>query len=113
DGLGGEVLDQFNLFIGEGTYLLPVNEDGANQLLLSKHWHADCGSRSTKLGRQADRSVFRGIGSMNDLFRAHGTIEQSAWCRANRQALPLSFGQLRRCANPRGKVKDLAFEAEQ
>jgi hypothetical protein len=38
--LGGEVLHQLNLFVGEGADLLAIEHDGANQLLVLKHRYA-------------------------------------------------------------------------
>jgi hypothetical protein len=41
DGLGGEILHQLDLFVGEGPNLLTVDDDGANQRILFEHWHDD------------------------------------------------------------------------
>ena len=37
DGLGGEVLDQLDLLVGERPHLLAINGDGADQLVLLEH----------------------------------------------------------------------------
>ena len=41
DGLRGEVLHQIDLLVGEGTHLLAVDEDRADQLVLFQHRHGD------------------------------------------------------------------------
>ena len=41
DGLGGEVLDQLDLLVGERPNLLAVDDDGADQLVLLEHRHAE------------------------------------------------------------------------
>src|SRR6516165_10564453 len=93
--------------------LLPIYDERADQLIVLEHWHADCGSRSAEFCGQADRSGFRGVGSMNELFRAHGTIEQATWCRSSQENLPLSLGQFRRRTKLRRQVECFAVEAEQ
>src|SRR5262249_58887033 len=100
------------LLIGERAHLLPVDEDGADQVIVLEHWHADCGSCPAELGRQTDSSIFGSISSVNDLFRTHGTIEQATWCRSSQQASPLSFGQFRRRTNFCGYVERLTVETE-
>ena len=40
DGLGGEVLHQLDLLVGERTHLLAVNADGADQLVILEHRNA-------------------------------------------------------------------------
>src|SRR5262249_54288036 len=111
-GLSGEALDQFNLLLSKWTHLLPVDEDGADQVVVLEHRDDDLSSRAAELGRQADRSGFRGVGSVDDLFRAHGPIEQATWCRSGAQASPLSFGQFRWRPNFRDQV-ELAVESKQ
>ena len=44
DGLGGEVLDQLNLLVGEWPYLLAVDGDSADQLVLLQHGYSKHGS---------------------------------------------------------------------
>src|SRR3974377_1934360 len=41
DGLGGEVLYQFNLFLGEWADLLAVNTNGTDKLVFFEHWHSE------------------------------------------------------------------------
>src|SRR5215471_2014461 len=53
DGLGREVLHQFNLFIGEGTYLCAIDEKGTKQLIVLEHRHRDGRSRTAVSERGA------------------------------------------------------------
>ena len=43
DGLRGEVLDQLDLLVGERAYLLPVDENGADHLVILQHRHHEKG----------------------------------------------------------------------
>src|SRR5262249_14545493 len=36
-GLGGEVLDQFDLLVGEAAYLLPIYANSTNKLIILQH----------------------------------------------------------------------------
>ena len=51
DGLGGEVLHQFNLLICEWPHLLAVNDNCADHLVVLNHWDSDQTSRASKLDR--------------------------------------------------------------
>src|SRR5262245_6018486 len=52
-GLCGEVLHQFNLFIGEGAYLCAIDEKGTKQFIVLEHRHRDGGSRTAVSERGA------------------------------------------------------------
>ena len=41
DGLGGEVLHQLDLLVGERPHLLAIDDDGADQLVILEHRHRD------------------------------------------------------------------------
>ena len=41
DGLGGKVLDQIDLFVGERLYFLAVDDDAPDHLAIPEHRHAD------------------------------------------------------------------------
>ena len=41
DGLGGEVLHQLDLLVGERAHLLAVDDDGADQFVVLEHRHGD------------------------------------------------------------------------
>src|SRR6516162_10638408 len=49
-GLGGEVRDQRDLLVGEWLNFLPEYNDGADQHIVSKHWHCNDGSRAGEPG---------------------------------------------------------------
>src|SRR6516165_3600036 len=49
DGLGGEVLNQLDLFVGERAHLLAEDVDDANQLIFMEHWDAENAAIAAKL----------------------------------------------------------------
>src|SRR3974390_1080799 len=53
-GLGGEILQQLDLLVGEGAHLLAVDGDGADQFVFLEHWYGENGA-STSLLDQANR----------------------------------------------------------
>ena len=46
NGLGGEVLHQFDLLLGERTYLLAIDRYNPNQIAFLEHWNGDLRSSS-------------------------------------------------------------------
>ena len=59
DGLGGEVLHQLDLLVGERTHLLAIDDDGADQLVLLEHRHGEHGASAAELdGCDDDRIAF-------------------------------------------------------
>ena len=58
DGLGGEVLDQLDLLVGERPHLLAVDGDGADQLVLLEHRHDEQRARA-RGDRQRDERGWR------------------------------------------------------
>src|SRR5215831_11394776 len=46
DGLGGEVPDQLDLFLGERTHFLAVDDNGANDVVFFQHWHPNQSPRT-------------------------------------------------------------------
>ena len=58
DGLGGEVLYQLDLLVGERPHLLAVDGDGADQLVLLEHRHGKNGAGAGELD-QRDQSADR------------------------------------------------------
>ena len=49
DGLAGEIGEQRDLFIREGTNFLTEDRDDPNQFIVLEHRHIDCGPNATKL----------------------------------------------------------------
>src|SRR5262245_5618380 len=58
DGLGGKVLNQLDLLVGEWQDLLAIYANRTNQLVFFEHWHVEYGSGASKR-RQAPARVFR------------------------------------------------------
>ena len=56
DGLGGEVLDQLDLLVGERTNLLAVDGDRADQLVLLEHRHGENGPHAAEFDGSDDRT---------------------------------------------------------
>ena len=59
DGLGGEVLHQLDLLVGERAHLLAVDDDRADQLVVLEHRHGEKGARAAEL----DGATMRGLRS--------------------------------------------------
>ena len=55
DGLGGEVLHQLDLLVGERAHLLAVDGDGADQLVVLEHRHARAASGRRRVQRRRPR----------------------------------------------------------
>jgi hypothetical protein len=71
DGLGREVLDQFDLLVGEGAHLLAVDTHGANQLVLLEHRHGQKRSGAGELSKRFIWPFRREVGNMDHLLCAH------------------------------------------
>ena len=54
DGLGGEVLHQLDLLVGEWPHLLAVDGDRADQLVLLEHRHGEKRPSAAELGAGDD-----------------------------------------------------------
>src|ERR1700693_3884677 len=52
DGLGSEVLHQLDLLVGEGTNLLPIDDDGADQHIVIEHRYREVSSRAGGVGQE-------------------------------------------------------------
>ena len=48
DGLGGKILDQLDLLVGERPHFLAVNNDRADQFVLLEHRHPSTRSSATE-----------------------------------------------------------------
>src|SRR5262249_16020518 len=75
DGLGGEVLNQLYLFVGERADFLTIDDDCANQLVFLEHGNGNQGSCASRLdqsdnaGITSDLGLIRGeIGNMQYFF---------------------------------------------
>src|SRR5262245_3459430 len=76
DGLGGEVLNQLYLLIGEWLPLLTVNDNRADQLVVLQHRRGSKSPRATQFGEVPERPIFnpilyfRDVGDVCDLPRS-------------------------------------------
>ena len=76
DGLGGEVLHQLDLFIGERPDLLAIDDDGADQLVLLEHRYKQSASERRQIRRGLPRRgsrlsitlLRREVGNVDDLL---------------------------------------------
>src|SRR5262249_50536572 len=57
DGLRGEILDQFDLLVGERTHLLAIDADSANQLAVLKHRYNEQCSGTAQLNGGDGRRI--------------------------------------------------------
>jgi hypothetical protein len=60
--LGGEVLDQRDLLVGEGTYFLPINTDNADEFVFFEHRHEEKGARAAHIGHCDYRRIVFDVG---------------------------------------------------
>ena len=70
DGLGGEILHQLDLLVGERPDLLAVNDDRADQLVFLQHRHGQQRARAAEFRRWVTRA----------LPRTCPRSERPAWC---------------------------------
>ena len=70
DGLGGEVLDQLDLLVGERANLLAVDGDRADQLVLLEHRHGETVRRraSSTVATTGSRSIVGRLGLMSAMW---------------------------------------------
>ena len=110
-GLGGEVLHQLDLLVGEGPDLLAVDDDGADQFVVLEHRDTDnrCAPRHAwpmvlDLGPPT-------VGRMRNHFRSRDTAEQAASV-LERAELSLEFDQRRRRTHASNAVEQFAVVSE-
>src|SRR6185295_11118403 len=92
--LRGEVLEQLDLSLGEGTHLLAVDDDGADEFFILEHRHSDkrtraClfdGDDTQRLARSID-SIRLEIRDMEHLLFADNAAETGVRAWANRSVL--------------------------
>ena len=85
DGLGGEVLEQRNLLVGERPDLLAVDGDGANQLVLCAAFRLrpGAGTRTGSVARRAveyRRAAHRAVPAQASLPRTSNRRSRSPAC---------------------------------
>src|SRR5262249_6688516 len=62
DGLGGEVLDQLDLLVGEWAHLLAIHANRANEFTFLKHWHYRIGPYACDFDKVNHPVVFCDVG---------------------------------------------------
>src|SRR5262249_25925783 len=109
----GECLDQIYLLIVEGPDLLPIDSDGANQVVLLEHRHDQKRSSPGNLGNRLI-GIFRSdVGDVCDLPGVSDTVEDTGRAtRRNRIALAISGPRLR-CIVQRDVPEYIAFVEQQ
>ena len=62
DGLGGEILYQLDLLVGEWPYFLPKNDEGADILIVLQHRHTENCPRTNGFDEGHDAGIAHKIG---------------------------------------------------
>src|SRR4029453_13873142 len=109
DGLGCEILNQLDLFVGEGTDFLTIDAYGSHQCFTLKHRYAQKRSGPTRCYEGNHSQVAFNIGRLsgevadvNDFTRGSNSGERTSRIHAK-----LKFGTL---SQPNGIRKRTAFE---
>src|SRR5262245_30220036 len=95
DGLGGEILNQLDLLVGERLRLLAVNDNRADQLVVLEHRRGSNRSCTTQFGEVPQRPIFnvtrlcRDVGDVCDLPRPSPLWVKSSHMRY-KSACPLT-----------------------
>ena len=110
--LRGEILHQLDLLVGEGTHLLAVDNESADQLVVLEHRHAQCRSRSTQFGRRARSGTRRIILDMGDGVGPGDLLKNAPRLRPKRSAAPQELVELARCVQLGHRMEQIAIEAE-
>src|SRR5262249_36701653 len=113
DGLRGEILDQIDLLIVEGSDLLAIDSDRTNQVVFLKHRHDQKRASSGNPGYRRI-GIFRSdVGDVCDLSRVSDAVEDTSRAtRRNRIALAISGPSLR-CIVQRNVPEYIAFVEQQ
>src|SRR6516225_787586 len=111
DSLGGEVLDQLNLLVGERLNLLVIDVDGANQAALLEHWNRQQSSITAELNGGAQQRIAldvsllpRNVGDLHYLPCLEHTAKARARAGTDRSALTI-LGVGRRRIIERSRMK--------
>ena len=88
DGLGGKVLHQRNLLVGERPHHLAIDDNGADELIIFEHGYDEFGPRAGGIGKCYDEAIAvevalvkPKIGNMDDLFAFNDAVERGAGVR--------------------------------
>src|SRR5215475_10881648 len=120
DRLGGKILDQLNLFVGERARLLTVNDDRANQLVLFEHRYRNQRSGTSNFDNCHKRGLAfevrllcPDVGNVLQLLR-RGQAEKWIICTRADHWVALPYrGECRRCAVHRNGAKRASVVQQQ
>src|SRR6516164_6717514 len=113
NGLGGEILHQRNLFVGEPSNLLAVNGEGADQNIVLEHWNANRGSRAAE-PRCCPMDRFSGVvGGVAHLLRPQHAIKYAARRWLTQSMSPILIHKFLRRVMRRYRTISVTLEAEE
>src|SRR6516164_1270017 len=120
DGLGGEVLDQLDLFVGEWPHLGAVDENRADEIIVLEHGDAEDGSPAENVDEFLKwlyaleiRQIFCRVCDMNKLLCLSKASQRCLRVKME-DLLGLShLGKVRRHAVQRDSAEAVAFGAPQ
>src|SRR5262249_42328386 len=120
DGLGGEVRQQFDLFVSKRTHFLPVDDDGTNQHVILEHRNVDQGSRASKFHSGNPQRVALGVSrarsqvfGLNYLLGLYQPSKTGLRARTYRGTAPPPFDKGGGGAVHRDNAEFVAFAEEQ
>ena len=121
DGLGGEVLHQRDLLVGERPDLLAVDDNGADELIIFEHGYYEFGPRAGGIGKCYDEAIAvevalvkPKIGNMDDLFAFNDAVERGAGVLAYvDHRLPAIMVRIVRVAMNRHRAQAISLAQEQ
>ena len=116
DGLGGEVLDQFDLLVGERADLLTVDVNVANQLVVFEHRDEEKRSRPGKFDDADSRRIalligklLGVVGNVNEVLRSHHTAESIVRAGINQRVALSGLGEGGWRIMHRGNAEGIVF----
>ncbi len=90
DGLGGKVLQQLDLLVGEQSNVLTINGDDTDQLVLLEHWREEKGPSPSDSSNWFVGVFYGNIGNVCDPLRL-GDAVKNAGEIAGRHGITVSF----------------------
>src|SRR5262249_14109238 len=116
DSLSGEMLDQLDLLVGEGTNFLTKDDDDSNKLIVLEHRHANCGPSPAEFNCSDGHRMTFGInscrcnvGDLDRLLRSDHSAKKTIWGRLERTALELYLDMSRRHIVARDNAQCTSF----
>ena len=116
DGLGGEVLQQFDLLAGERPHLLPVDAEHADQLAILEHRNVDQRAGAAAFRDDDGRLLARKIGfvqpqigNLQSLFGRRDARQRVVRRRGKQRLAAACLGEFRRRVVQRHRAERSAF----